>query len=578
MSYKFTLLTGAYMSQNKVLLAILGAVVVGGGAGAVYYYFQQGGSLPFVQSDQAAASRAVRAIPQNALAVITINIDGEAIKKLEELIGPEGMKVLEAPFNPETDPSKEFQELQAELRAWGGDQVVIAVLPGGTPTSYRPINFRQALQAQATPALARGPNLLGNFVMVVEVKDQGGANKFLETNRTKRKLKSETKDYKGVTITIDTPEADSTGKSISAIADNVLVLGGSEAAVQATIDTIKGAPSIAGDLPTDAVQVDNPVFGFYAPNVDKNAQAIAELLAEGNNGPVPPNVISQLRRVNYIAVVAGVDNQGMRLRLAAKQNTDLPAGNSPNQIPALLPKETIGLLTGFNLKEQWAYNVRLAETDPDMKQAIELLRTAAKGGPLALDLDKDVFSWMDGEYGLALIPSNQGFLAQTGAGPVAILQSSNRPSAEAFLRKLDGEAEKNGLSVSTREVGGVKVTEWGTGPGAFLAHGWLKPDTMFITLSPLVSSLAPQPQSPLNGDGVFQGIIGAIRGNANGYFFLNMQALTDLVKKQVPSSEIPKEASVFLSSIKGIGVSYALPDPRTATLDALIALKRPTQQ
>lgn len=115
-----------------------------------------------------------------------------------------------------------------------------------------------------------------------------------------------------------------------------------------------------------------------------------------------------------------------------------------------------------------------------------------------MDLDKEVFGWMDGEYALAVVPSTEGFLAQVGVGPVLMLQTSDRPAAEALLKKLDGIAQQNLVRVSSREVGGVQVTEWAdpAGQGVFLAHGWAEPDTLFVTMGPLVSAMVPKPSAP----------------------------------------------------------------------------------
>jgi hypothetical protein len=578
------------MSQNKLLLPILGAAVIAGGGAAAYYFVNQSSptnttgtsgqpSLP------AAPIPAASVVPPNALVVATINTDGAALKQLELLVSPELKKLFDTPIQ-EFNRSLTSQDIDfaKDIQAWAGGQVIFAVLPASAPSAsqprlYSPVSFKDGTNNRTILAQVEAPTTPAktpNFVIVAEVKDKDGATKFLDKSRTKANAKTKTQDYKGVTITV--PETPNPNGLVSAFVKDYLVMSNSEASVQAAIDSANGGSSIASELLTAGLGVENPFMGFYIPNIDKNVDQLVAFIEQASaDSPLPPNFANQLKRYASIGVVGGVDSQGIRVKMAVKTTVDFLSASSPSQIMSLLPSDTIGLVSGINIKGSWEQSVKLAESDPEMKQAVELIRTSAKGDPFNIDIDKEVFGWMDGEHAIALIPSTEGVLAQSGLGPVLLIQTSDRPSAEALLKKLDEVAQKNATQVKTREVGGIQVTDYSDPSGAivFMSHGWVQPNTLFVSAAPLVAAFAPKPASSLAEDATYKATISKLLGSSQGYFYLDMSKLVAIIKKQVPAGVLEKESEVFLDAVQVIAVSYVTPDARTANLDFLAVLKKP---
>ncbi len=562
------------MSQSKFLLPLLGAVVVAGGVGAYFYFTNTANQTTTSTAKPAIAS----IVPKEALFFVTINTDGKAIEQLGQLVSPEVKKLFDQlPEDAQKGITKQDINFERDIQPWVGGEVVLAVLPPAKPSAqnlprYTPVSWQNGNQWQSAQAEILPPAKVPNFVILVEVKDRAGADKFVETARTKAGGAVKKSAYKGVEITI--PEAGGDKATLTAFVNNYLVVSNQEASIQKVIDTANGSPSVADSLLTEGLEVENPLISFYAPNVSSNAEALAELIANGTT----PNLVPQLKNIQNAGIVLGVDRQGVRLKSTAKYNIELISTNpspSPNKLLSLLPAQTITALTGMDIREQWQNLVKQAEQSPELKQAVEQMRAAARNEPLNVDLDKEVFGWMDGEHALAVLPSTEGFLAQVGVGPVLMLQTSDRPAAEALLKKLDGIAQQNLIKVSSREVGGVQVTEWAepTGQMVFLAHGWAQPDTLFVTAGPLVGAIVPKPNAPLDGDAGFKALIAPLAPNGRGYFYLDMTQLWSLVQKQVPPNQIQPEARTLLSAIQGISASYVMPDKNTARLDLLVAFK-----
>ncbi len=570
------------MSQSKFLLPVLGAVVVAAGGVGAYFYFTSTTNQTTTTTAPSAKPAIASVVPKEALFLVTINTDGKAIEQLGQLVSPEVKKLFDQlPDNTQKEITKQDINFERDIQPWLGGQVVFAVLPPTKPSAqnlprYTPVSWQNGKQWQLAQAEILPPAKAPNFVFLIEVKDRAGADKFVETARTKAGGAVKKSDYKGVEITI--PEAGGDKATLTAFVNNYLVVSNKEASIQKVIDTANGSPSVADSLLTEGLEVENPLISFYAPNVSSNAEAWAELIAQGSGATPPSTFLPQLKTIQNAGLVLGVDKHGIRFKSTTKYNIELIASDpkpSANKLLALLPAQTITALTGMDIREQWQNLVKQAEQSPELKQAVEQMRAAARSEPLNVDLDKEVFGWMDGEHALAVIPSTEGFLAQVGVGPVLMLQTSDRPAAEALLKKLDSVAQQNLVKVSSREVGGVQVTEWADPAGqmVFLAHGWAQPDTLFVTAGPLVGAIVPKPNAPLDGDAGFKALITPLAPNGRGYFYLDMTQLWSLVQKQVPPNQIQPEARTLLSAIQGISASYVMPDKNTARLDLLLTFK-----
>jgi len=416
--------------------------------------------------------------------------------------------------------------------------------------------------------------------VVVEVKNQDSAtqfaNKMAAVAKEKRNAKTDKRNYKGVEISVT-----SGGETLtSAFLGSYFVMAPQPQLVEQAIDTFQNKTSLAKTLETSGkLDLANPLVQVYVPNVAAAVEQIAK--ANPNGATIPPQSLEQLKQIQSVTLGIGVDDEGIRLKGITKFD---PSAQLAEYKPAAgkvlerFPTDTLMLVTGTNLKSRWEQFTRDAEKTPELKQGLDEMRKGLKESPLAIDLDKDIFGWMDGEFGIGAVASAEGILAQFGVGPTLLFQTGNRAAAEALLSKLDEFARTNGATVGDRDVGGVKVTEWSApgAPGAIVGHGWYDKDAFFVAVGPLAQAFATQPAQPLVKDSAFQAIAGTLSKTNIGYFYLDMEKSWALVEKNIPSSkqaEITAEARSAIDTVRGIGAIAAMPDKTTSNFELIVALK-----
>ncbi len=577
------------MTETKPnLLPIIGgaAVVVAGGVGA-YFFFNKPAILPTGN-----ASGALSIVPKQSLMAMSISTDGSALSQIEQFLSPETKPLYDkalAQFRSNLS-SGDF-DYEKDVKPWIGKSVTVAILPSGKTASIAPLRSQAALQTRYVPMSDTGSiqfvqdkvvadtTTVPNILVVVEVKDKTAAEKFL-TDKVKTKAggKEKQSEYKGVKIT---QYGEGTSGSVTAMVGDYLIVTPREQATQKAIDTFKGEASLASSVSADDLKLKNTVAQIYIPNFGESIVELSALNPKAET--IPPESLEQLKKVKSMNMGFGIDDSGIRFKVLGKFDPSAITAlkNSPNKIISQIPSQAFTVITGFNIKNSWEQFVASSEKAPEVKKSIDEARTQLKSSPLALDLDKDIFGWMDGEFAIASVSGKpEGILAQTqGLAPLLVLQTTNRASAESLLQKLDDFASKNGAKVSSKDVGGVAVTEWSVpgAPGAIISHGWSQQDTIFITASPIVSLFVPKPASSLDADPTFKSVVSTLPTNNVGYFYIDADKTWSIVQTFMPASEkekTPPEVKALIDSIRGLAVTAAYPNQETAEVEAILSLKK----
>ncbi|ELS31768.1 MULTISPECIES: DUF3352 domain-containing protein [Pseudanabaena] len=576
------------MTETKPnLLPLIGgaAVVVAGGVGA-YFFFNKPTITP-----TASGSGALTVVPKQSLMAMSLSTDGESLSKIEQFLSPETKKLYDdAIAKVKTNLSTGDFDYEKDVKPWIGKNVTIAILPSTktasllprtqavAPVRYVPMSDTgsvQFVQDKVTADTKAVPNIL----VVVEVKDKVGAEKFL-TDKVKTKAggKEKQSDYKGVKVT---QYGEGTNASVTAMVGDYLIVTPQEQTTQKAIDTFKGEASLAGSVGADDLKIQNPVFQVFVPNFGESIVQLSALSPEPQT--IPPESLEQLKKVKSLNMGFGIDDAGIRFKALGKFDPDAIAAlkNSPNKVIAQIPSQAFMVINGFNINSSWEQFVKSAEKAPELKKSIDDARTQLKSSPLALDLDKDIFGWMDGEYAIAPIEGKpEGILAQTqGLAPLLLIQTTKRAAGESLLTKLDDFVAKNGGKVSKKDVGGVEVTEWSApgAPGAIVSHGWSQQDVVFLTASPIVSLFVPKPTAAIDGDATFKSVISTLPTSNVGYFYIDADKTWNIVQAFMPAAEkakTPPEAKALIESIRGLAITATYPNQDTASVEAILALKK----
>ncbi|GBE92296.1 DUF3352 domain-containing protein [Nostoc cycadae] len=554
--------------KSKFLIPAIGAVVAVVGGVAVYTYLFKGPA-----GDISGALGSAKLVPASALMATYISTDAQAWSKLQQFGTPEAQKLLTKSLEDLNKDMFKGSDISYEkdIKPWVGG-VMFAVLP---PSTIKPAQFPTPGNAAKPPIKLQQET---NILMVVGIKDKLTALNFANKLKSQKGVKSKEYDYKGEKITETIENSRPTYNVV--VNNSYLLLAPEKQSVEKAIDTLKGQPSFANkegvnNLLSKSVNLQNTLAQIYVPDYAGMIQQFAA--ANGQGKAVPPQTLSQLKQVKSMVAGVGVDDQGVRVKAIANLDPQLSKfqyQNTPAKILAQFPSDTFALINGNGISRGWQTLVEQSKDYPEVQQTLQQVRSQLK---LAnIDLDKEIFGWMDGEFGVGAIPSNQGVLASVGFGGAFVFDTSDRKTAEATFTKLDDLAKAQRINIATRKIGGKDVTEWQIPQqGALLAHGWLDQDTVFLALGgPVADALAAGKSPSLDQSDTFKTVTSSLQQPNGGYFYLDMDKTVSLVNRFAAQGRpIPPETTALLNSIRGLAATATSPDKSTSQLEVLLALK-----
>ena len=536
--------------KSKLLIAV---AIVAVGSAAVYFYFK--GLTEKVSNPLESA----KVVPDEAMMAAFISPNPKALSQLQrfgttgaqKLVG-QGLKA----FQEQSLAGTEI-DFERDLKPWLGG-VMVALLPPDAEAKTEP------------------PKLL----VVVSVKNKISAWNFANKLKSQQGAKIQESEYKGVKIS---EIAESSGKSYSvALLDDQLVMAPLRKPLELAIDTFQGEPSLASQQSTakllsESAGVTNPIATVFIADYPAAMQQLKANLP--SDFKLPSTVFSQFKQVKSLVAGIGSDSAGLRVKTIAQLDPKL-AQKNPQAAPKLLPRfpgETIALVGGKGIDRIWSQATAEAKDSPEIDRGIKQVRDSFKR--LDLDADREVFGWMNGEFAIGAIGSNQGILSQLGMGAAMIFETSDRPAAEAMLKKLDAIAKSNAtVSVAPRQVQGKEVTEWKIpNQGTLFGHGWLNENSVFVAFGgPLVDVITSTPPQPLSSSQSFQAIATSLSPVDRGYFYLDMEKTMSWANQYVlavqPNLVSPPIAEL-LNSLRGVSVATASPEPSTVQFEMLFAFK-----
>lgn len=235
----------------------------------------------------------------------------------------------------------------------------------------------------------------------------------------------------------------------------------------------------------------------------------------------------------------------------------------------LLPASTFVVMSGRNIAGFWRTVASVLDQASDFTR--DGLATVRSGFTLftGLDLDDDVFGWMDGEYAIAAFPTEGGPLQYVGLG--LLLQTSDRPTADRTLAAVDDLLPSVGLTVHPRTVNQQPATSWELFSSlnsdyvpdlSVGSHGWVTDDTLAITSGavPMASVLAPSPHDPLADFFLFDQATATFPTPNDGYFYLNVGATLALAYEVFGFNDDSSYGAIkpYLGSLRSLSATTAL--------------------
>jgi hypothetical protein len=540
------------MALKKLLLPALGLAAIAGGGAFAYNQFFKG-----VSTADSSPLAIAKFVPENAYAIAHLSTDPQTWAKLERFGTPEAQTLVKQRIQElQQTVLKDTQiDYDKDLKPWVGD-MAIAFLPN---TSNLPNQT--------------------NSLMVVGIKNKVNAAAFASKLASATVGKTKQTDYNGVSIS-----STANDRLHTAIVKDHLILSADQTTVQQAIDTLKGKPSLANksgasEVLSHKTDLKDPIARLY---VIDYATAVQQMASRSSSNALPATTLEQAKQVKSFVGGIGADPVGLRAKAIIDFNPQLYKGfdfkPTPGKIIARFPSDTMALISGSGISQIWSQALAQANETPELQKSLEQLRELPSA--IGLDLTKDVFSWMNGEFAIALLPADQGVLAPVGFSGMVIVETSDRSTAEATLNKLDNLARGNVVRVGQRDTDGKSVTEWSVPQGAILSHGWLDQKTVFLTLGSSADS-ATKRSTTLDTNELFKTTTGSLPKDNTGYFFVDMEkAMAIANRNSLASSKqpLPTETKAILESIRGIGVTSTQSNNKASSnLEMLWTLKSATK-
>ncbi|MDC0833438.1 hypothetical protein AY599_00455 [Leptolyngbya valderiana BDU 20041] len=529
-------------------IAIAAMVLVATGATAYWILRERSGRhlTPLASAE---------AIPDEAVMTAYVTLDDRPWGKLQQFGTSEAKAVVRQAIDSWQQEIFEGTQLDfnRDLKPWVGS-LAIAVVPD------------EASGGESSELLT-----------VVGIKDKLQALGFANRVKAQEGTQLEDIDYRGTTISRIT-EPGGSSYSVAVLGD-YLTISDDLDLVKASIDTFRGEPSFAklpgmAKLLRQGINLDDPLARVYVADLE----ALQDFARTEWTEQLP------ITAVQSLVMGVGVTDTGLHGRVMVRLDADRPQlslESVSGTMARRFPNNTLMLAEGRDLDRSWTQFVDTASATPEGETFVSTVREASSS--FGLDIDREVFGVMDGDFGFGLIPSEKGILASLGFGGAIVVETSDRKTAEATMDKLGSILQRNlplPMSFDSRQANNVTVTEWnvpffGVKPETVVGYGWLDDRALAIALGgPIVDAIVTPPETPLSQNETFLEIQQQLPENREGYLYVNVLQMLQLVDpRTLQANEIVTPDSLaLLNSIRGIGAASSSPNETTAVLDVAVPL------
>jgi Protein of unknown function (DUF3352) len=526
----------------------MAALLIGtSGAGfAGYKYIYSGESTP---NDLAAV------IPANASIVAYISNEPAAWAKLQNFGTPAAKKIFTAQLKKIENIylAESKIDFKKDIQPWLGN-AMFASLPN-------------------TDAESTTPHIL----IVIGIKDKLKAQEFATKLKAQSKESSKILNYKGIEITESGKDKQET---FTAFINDRLIIAPEKQSLELAIDTVKGQPSITNKTGNnwfrgDTFGLKQPIAAFYVPNYAEEIQKLIK--ADGQLMDIA--ALAQMQKIQSFGGAMAINDVGIRLKLVIKTDGTIPTTpNISSNVISGFPADTFMLFGGTGLSQSWTELTKIAAQEPGSQKILTQMRESFTQST-QLDLDKDVFSWMGGDYTMGMIPINTGITAQAGFGGVLTIDSTDRAVTDNTINKIVTIAKGSGLTVEQRQIGSTKISDVRVpgGLGTIFSYGWPTDKSISIAVGDgLMEKIANHSSASIIKSSNFTTTMGAMPDQKQGFFYTDIEKVYSLVNSKLGATtgiSIPDDANVIISSMQGLGMNWNQPDKETSQFEALLALK-----
>ena len=253
-------------------------------------------------------------------------------------------------------------------------------------------------------------------------------------------------------------------------------------------------------------------------------------------------------------------------KASTKANAKADAKSLSWPVIQYLPANSMAVAIGRDLAQVWNTIGQTVKGYSVLEQfrssAIEPFQAQSQ-----LDLINDIFQWVKGDYGLALLHPD----GKRAIDWVFAVRRSTSPQIQSGLDRLDKLARDRGFTIGPVTIGSKTVQAWtqlsapksldNIQAKAIAAHTTIGDFEVFSTSIETLDSILNESFSPLEKSSDWQSIVREIPVTNNGYLSLDWPIAKPLIEQQVPSLRLLELlAQPVVSHFKSVTISSSLVD------------------
>lgn len=439
-------------------------------------------------------------------------------------------------------------DYQRDIRPWLGDEVTFAV------TS---LDFDRNSQNAAQPG----------YLLAVTTKNQERAREFLQLFYSKQAtagtpdLVFET--YKGVNLIYERPVSQleaSIGGSNSSPTPEILT----SAVVGDRFVLFANHPKVLRDA-INNVQVanlsleDDPEYqqmleSLTEPRIGLSFVNLPALAAWTSKQPIPAR--DSFKGSETLSIALTLNRLGLLAQTAIlganpSDQSIAPALSKPVDALQYIPANSELAIASTDLNKLWNQLSTGAADDDTLKPLLEKA-IASLQSHWGIQLPEEIFSWVQGEYALSLLPRPD----RTNPDWIFVAQKLPGTTAEESIEHLDDVAKQRGLSVGNLPLGDKTITAWtklitstATVPGkddSFMrleaqvkgVHASVGDYEIFTSSVAAMDEALKGLDNSLVKSDKFQEAIASLPEQNNGYLYLDWTKSETLIKRQLPFVQV----------------------------------------
>ncbi|MEM1392150.1 MAG: DUF3352 domain-containing protein [Cyanobacteria bacterium P01_H01_bin.150] len=427
-------------------------------------------------------------------------------------------------------------DYKKDVRPWLGNEITLAVATDD-------------IDRDATNGNQPG------YLTVLTTKDVEKSREFVELLFSKRVLSGTSlivEQYKGVKLISDVPQTGEIKKPLAAtvVGDNFVLFANDAKILREAINNVQ-APDLS------LISLDN--FRTAIKQLDNKNQAVTFL-----NLPVIAkwqglNLSSPTYSNQLISLAA--KSKGLLVETNLFATSPIPSPqNSNEKIEALsyIPPASGLVIAGNNLSNLdnsnlallWQQITTAISGESGENIASQLTQPLAKVQKYwGINLKEDIFSWVKGEYAIALLPDskNEGEFKSEDKTSEWIFVVEKSSTTASDISHLDEIAEENGLTVSPIILNEQRISAWTqlttTGSKAsdlsiqakiLGAHTSKDNYEIFTSSIEVMDKAINNQENFFNDNRSFQDSIAVIPQSNQGYVYIDWKKSHDFIESQLP--------------------------------------------